>query len=332
MQASSEATAQNDEQILSDSSRQKKASTSIMKFAKKTSKLLRKVYNSAAVKKSVKRQKWKRLLRLLKKRNPKLVKKTSKTGATLLHRAVSHFPPLDVVQALYESKPDMILKCDIFGRSPLHEACRFHASFEVVEFLMKKSADAIYTRDKLGRNPLHYSLDTGFGYHPLKVDVIFLIMGKAPWLANAPDKKGETPFDCLVRSGSRKEVKFLVNALHPVVAPIDIAPSQKGETLDHEGGGMDIPRQIRFQTSPQEEELPGLPSIETRLQQLSRMISSGNLPSKQAPYVPFEQGDETLPGLDSIDKRLRQLVGQIETAKKNGTPILPDNKKLEGPP
>jgi ankyrin repeat protein len=201
-----------------------------MKLTNKTNALvyLRELYWSVCIKRAVKKQQWEHLVNLLNKKqklSETCIGKTtgSKTGATLLHRAVSFYPPLDAVRKLCEHDPHMLCQSDIFGRRPLHEACRFHASHEVVDFLSSRQPEGIYQRDELGRTPLHYAMDTGFGYQPLKMDVILLLSIKAPGLLNQRDIRcADTPLTILRPRHSRREVAWLLRYLEPMAASYDV--------------------------------------------------------------------------------------------------------------
>jgi Ankyrin repeats (3 copies) len=289
-----------------------------MKYAKKTRAVLQELIFDCMVKRAIKAQNWDRVVRILRDKLPRL-KRVSKTGTTLLHRAMCRYPPVDVIEALHACAPEMIVQQDIFGRTPFHEACRYNTSQEVVDFLIKNQPETIYLRDKLGRIPLHYAMDKGFGYQPLKVDAIFIISIKAPGLLNLCDCRGETPLDVLCRGRSRREVRWLLDFLEPMAASYDYMSLESTCTnfLDSD----QTPCNVTVDLTHNYDELPDLEPVDKRIDQMTRMIESGAYPSIEQPLVTKEFDEHLLPGLEPIDTRLQKLAKLITKRTANNSAL-----------
>lgn len=79
---------------------------------------------------------------------------------TVLHAAVRHNPPLDIVQEMIRLCPDMAMARDCLDRTPLHVAAGSKVSASLVKMIAHAHPAACVVQDEQGKTPLHFACDS----------------------------------------------------------------------------------------------------------------------------------------------------------------------------
>eukprot|EP00980_Cylindrotheca_fusiformis_P017967 scaffold5707_cov112-Cylindrotheca_fusiformis.AAC.6 len=102
--------------------------------------------------------------------------------------------------------------CNKFGDTLLNIACR-RSHTRIVKFLIEEANVPLYCRDDQGRVALHDALWTS----QANLEIVEMLLKRAPELALLPDKRGHTPFDYARQNNWGQWIRFLSeqNALFP---------------------------------------------------------------------------------------------------------------------
>ena len=110
--------------------------------------------------KHIEGQKWKKLRKLLKRRNAnEFVQEKDDSGLSLVGMALGFEAPLDIIKSILTLDPNQSDATDFFGANPLHVACLNGASLEAVQYLLGNYRHLASRRDKDFRVPLHHAVE-----------------------------------------------------------------------------------------------------------------------------------------------------------------------------
>lgn len=115
--------------------------------------------STKSLRKLASKQRWSDLLEALDTpRGARQVSVEDFQGHLLLHRVVSHDPPVRVVDKLIEICPDALAVGGMSSARPLHCAVMFGSSADVVEALVLARTEAVSEWDSEGRSALHLAV------------------------------------------------------------------------------------------------------------------------------------------------------------------------------
>lgn len=104
--------------------------------------------------------KWKKVMKLLSSKDgAKTTTNKNHTGLTILAFAITHNPPLNVVETMLKVNPSLILQADSNGHLPLHIACANGCNSELINVLIQQDGNcAVSIPASINqRYPLHYT-------------------------------------------------------------------------------------------------------------------------------------------------------------------------------
>jgi ankyrin repeat protein len=138
----------------------------------------------------------------------------------LLHRALQHRSPPDVILCLVDENDDILqIKSSKDGKLPLHCALEYHASVEVIRHFMDRWGPALRMTDAEGMLPLHFAVR-----HEAPVEAIQYVMGKweQPALRH-DDSTGRLPLHLAAEHATLDVVSVLAHAYPPALERKDCA-------------------------------------------------------------------------------------------------------------
>ncbi|KAJ5076732.1 phytochrome-interacting ankyrin-repeat protein [Anaeramoeba ignava] len=134
--------------------------------------------------------------------NPNFIKKTNKKNQSLLHLAIFHKFPKNVIQKIiqYESN---INRIDLDSETPLHYACKYKSSREIIKILVKNGSKINLPNSK-NQYPLHIASKVS-----PRTDILSLLVNRDLDI-NAKDAFGMTSMHyCIQNKGDFEAIKFL---------------------------------------------------------------------------------------------------------------------------
>ena len=152
-------------------------------------------------------------------------------GMTLLHAAVRHDPPLDIVAKMIEICPHMTASKDCLGRTPLHVAAGSGCSAALLHMIARAHPAACDAQDEEGKTPLHFVCDSscvlfeddldndknnngGTPRQPPKHDAVSTLLCHSSIAATLEDDEGMSPLEHAIMShASLTTVKLLLRSV-----------------------------------------------------------------------------------------------------------------------
>jgi ankyrin repeat protein len=116
--------------------------------------------NKIPIAQYIQQNKWKKVIKLLRSKDgPEIMAKRNCSGLSLLAFAISHKPPLNVVETMLKVNPSLVHQADTNGHLPLHIACATGCSSELINVLLEQDGkDAVSKPATFNhRFPLHYN-------------------------------------------------------------------------------------------------------------------------------------------------------------------------------
>jgi len=108
----------------------------------------------------IQQHKWKKVIKLLtSKDGVNILTKRNVSGLSMLGFAVSHKPPVNVVEIMLKMNPSLIHQADSNGHLPLHIACATGCSSDLINILIQEDGGAAVSMAAMinQRFPLHYT-------------------------------------------------------------------------------------------------------------------------------------------------------------------------------
>lgn len=116
--------------------------------------------NKIPIAQYIQQNKWNKVIKLLtSKDGADIMTKRNRSGLSLLAFAISHKPPLNVVETMLRVNPSLVHQADTNGHLPLHIACAIGCSSDLINVLLEQDGkDAVSKPATFNqRCPLHYT-------------------------------------------------------------------------------------------------------------------------------------------------------------------------------
>jgi len=152
-----------------------------------------------------KKRQWRKLRRLLSKRNKQeICSEVDSSGLTLLGIAIGYQAPPEIIELIVTIKPSLVFQVDNFNANCLHLACLNGISIDSIKFLLLNGGSDLINQsfDSDNRTPLHHSVECicrGEIAYKEGLQIIVEICNKEGCLMiHHEDRNGDTPIDMVI--------------------------------------------------------------------------------------------------------------------------------------
>lgn len=174
----------------------------------------------------VKKRQWRKLRRLLGKRNKQDVcNDVDSSGLNLLGIALGYQAPLEIIQLIVTTKPSLVYQVDNFNANCLHFACLNGASIDSIKFLLMNGGRDLINQsyDSDNRTPLHHSVECicrgEIAYREgLQIIIEICNTNEGCFMIHHQDINGDTPIDIVALKVNESSTREQSQRLEHLIA------------------------------------------------------------------------------------------------------------------
>eukprot|EP01083_Nonionella_stella_P088797 247712_1 len=162
----------------------------------------------------VQKRQWRKLRRLLSKRNKQeICSDVDSSGLSLLGIAIGYQAPPEIIELIVAIKPSLVFQVDNFNANCLHLACLNGISIDSIKFLLTNGGSDLINQsfDSDNRTPLHHSVECicrgEIAYREgLQIIMEICNVKEGCLMIHHEDRNGDTPIDIVILKISESSI------------------------------------------------------------------------------------------------------------------------------